>query len=96
MGGRSGVPHRRNGLQAKEVNVNIYIYAHFAAQSGVIRTNENDDGLLVGEYVPKADLFAFAVEHVDVCGSFECLGVDCGCTLAGGHGGGSETSKGCR
>ncbi len=47
------------------------------ARVGTIRTDENDDGLLVSVYVPKADLSTLFVEHEDVCGCFERLGVDC-------------------
>ena len=92
--GRGSYPTEEMAFRAND-EVKVNICAHCSG-SGIIRTDEYDDGLLVGEYVTKADLSALLVEHVDVCGGCESLSVDCGCDWTGGHDGRNETSKGCR
>jgi hypothetical protein len=34
-----------------------------------VRTNEYDDGLLVGKYLPKPDHAPFTIEHLNIYGA---------------------------
>lgn len=55
------------------------------AAAGEVRTNEDDNGPLVGKYIAKSDLGAFTIEQLNIRGGFEYVCFDCWCAVVSRH-----------